>query len=145
MSKKVYTLELTAEELDECSFFVPASKGEAMADKLKPLREQARRDRKADELRLPWRVRREDCQNFKTWTVMDGRENLGWGTAGQYTQAQVKLMSAAPELLEAVQAMAAAGVVDRGDRRWIYYDGIGHDIGTLVSRALRKVETGVPE
>lgn len=135
MSKpRVYRLELTAEELET---YVVKGNHSHVYSRAKEALQQARADREADELRLPWKVYRTDCRDYKTWTVSDGKDNLGWGHAGQYTEAQVKLMSAAPELLEAVQAVV----------RWLPDMNIDYDtaVQPLIERALRKVDSGIPE
>lgn len=145
--KKMYTLQvpLSADDLLDDHSRLDRLRGYGgpvgeIVLHLMELQRQAKADREADDLRLPWRVRRTVHESHKTWTVMDGEENLGWGTIGQYTEAQVKLMSAAPELLEAVQAM----------RDWAingFAKGTNWDtrVEPIVQRALRKVSTGVPE
>jgi hypothetical protein len=125
MSKKVYTLELTAEELAN---WRDRAGGCSILKKVQDVADQARVDREADELRLPWKYDSRSGDNCLL--------SPGWYSRFPSKSAAC-LASAAPELLEAVQA--AKKYIDyRGD--WDL------DIACdKINRALRKVETGVPE
>lgn len=130
MKPKTYTLELTAEEL--CGWRDRAG-GCDVLRKVQELANRAKTEREADELRLPWTAE------------LDG---VGWAlrragaTVGYHTDCEraAKLASAAPELLEAVQAAK-----EYLDRRIVVEGTTYWNILRLCERALRKVETGVPE
>lgn len=143
MSKKVYTLELTAEELEGFSFCwtytgdAPKERIAATSTKLEQLRKQAKADREADEMRLPWKA--------------VGGANGVWDCIADdfpsrikspyvRTERAAKLMSAAPELLEAVRACKAHWDCSAADD-----ERLGYVAQAAIDRALRKVETGVPE
>lgn len=135
MSNKTYTLELTAEELENIDwvrgrkFSTPE-----IACKLYDLQQQARQDRAADELRLPWRVGQCDNHYFVLGPV---------SPEGNRSERAAKLMSAAPELLEAVQAwMHRYHELDCTSVEW---DLAGQKAVKLSERALDKVRTGIPE
>lgn len=132
---KIYTLELTAEELEFTRKLVHNSP--ALSDRLADLYSQAKADREADELRLPWRAERYTTgNNGDDWEpVRRGYNLLDVG----HSERAAKLMSAAPELLEAVQGM---------ERRFKLHHNSQRDdekLLSLIDRALRKVETGIPE
>ena len=138
MSEKRYTLELTAEELLPYAGKRPDS---WLAEKLVKLAEQATADREAAELRLPWRA--VDMVNEYGDRALKPAPDATWavlvlGNAMYRTERQAKLMSAAPELLEAVKG-AKRHLKDMDD-----YSQTGW-LTTLIERALRKVETGTPE
>lgn len=143
MFKKTYTLELTAEELEQQKI----STMSPVDQKLSALRAQARADQAAADLRLPWRA---VCcgewldgagQLRSSWMVHHNNGSSPW--SGLASKQSALLMSAAPELLEAV----------KGVRRWV---NEMVEVGTmqeaefrlqvkpLIERALRKVETGCP-
>lgn len=140
MSERKYTLELTADELVKLSKCYPHDYIVGLGFKLSQLRAQADEDREADDIGLPWYTN-------------ESRTDLGWwklyrtgtagpvGPSGVMSERAAKLMSAAPELLEAVEA-------------WKAWDETGFDdlnaerlaaARAAVARALRKVATGVPE
>lgn len=130
MSKKTYTLELTAEELRRLDERGYAATCGAIADKLEKLRDQAKADREQDELRLPWRA--QECQAGMWLCVpVDGGEL-------PLSERATKLRAAAGELLSAV--MAARDYYNAGSRLVAW-----KDVDALIERALRKVSTGVPE
>lgn len=135
MSKKTYTLELTAEELE--SHYTTASMAPSAIDrKVAVLVKQARLDREADELRLPWRVTKSESST-DTWMLWRP-DGAGYSIASR-DEKFLKLVSAAPELLEAVKAMERyLGPED-------YSGPYTRDVEALIERALRKVETGTPE
>lgn len=128
---KTYTLELTAEELEKLKVADGASG--SLALKVCDLRIRAAADREQDDLRLLWKASHDHHE--RVWWV---EPKLISGDSRDYsTAAMAKLMSAAPELLEAVKA------VDEYHRnisatRW-------EPIRPLIERALRKVESGIPE
>lgn len=126
---KTYTLELTAEEVMGLNRDRLGLSDNSTWAKLAPLVEQARADREADELRLPWRAIGAVCHSN------DGRTD-GPGTYCGYAASEpaAKLMSAAPELLEAVRAWMRT-----------YPKATLGNCVALSDRALRKVETGIPE
>lgn len=146
MSDRKYVLELTAEELEYLAPAAPPGAEHAVAQaadkKLRSARERARADRDADDLHLPWHVQRIENTPY--------RPIFRFWMGEQYTEfrseRQAKLMSAAPELLEAVQAaneymtgrsghgcMCRCAVID------------GHTAACPIVRALHKVESGVTE
>ncbi len=131
---KTYTLELTAEEAMNWDAMEGYKKVSA---KLAALEKQARLDRAQDDLRLPWSA--------------DSKQRVRMSDPCGYLHTQcpsdrvAKLMSAAPELLEAVQAMKEMGFSQGQNGEWVWAKGKSYHIGKLVDRALRKVETGVPE
>lgn len=135
--KKTYTLELTAEELEHVRPFLTGKYNkyeEAYVAKVQALQEQAKSDREQSDLRLPWCADKGDMRAH--WTVRDAHgSNAQWRC-----EAAAKLMSAAPELLEAVKALygLTKWSIEAPDNR------VG-DACALARRALRKVETGVPE
>lgn len=154
MSKKTYTLELTAEELerwDRCG----------MPDWFKrvdDLKLKARADREADELRLPWRARLHADTRCSGWLVEYTQASHGgvypetWWCSGREAmaapgEAVAKLASAAPELLEAVTAVKEFWVWARTDNRLSgeAWQWVRDTVNPAVCRALRKVETGEPE
>lgn len=128
---KTYTLELTAEEVEylHLAGTVPEGAPREVLAKVRALRDQAFADREANELRLPWGAKKIDG----LWTVV-GSVSVDWAISAR----AARLMSAAPELLEAVQALK----VWRDDSE-------GFDLPSplldCIRRALRKVETGTPE
>jgi hypothetical protein len=76
MTEKRYTLELTANELENCSVFMPVEPGARveLADRLNALRKQARADREADDLGLPWRAEAGcDCGDQETSARIEAR------------------------------------------------------------------------
>lgn len=126
MSKK-YTLELTAEELEGSAQF-GGYNAHQFDKKLDALRKQARQDRAAAELRLPWRVGQCDNHYFVLGPI---------SPEGNRSERAAKLMSAAPELLEAVNAVKAYHECDTK------FDW--NQCMKWIDRALRKVSTGIPE
>jgi hypothetical protein len=135
MSERVYTLELTADELESYLHGTERKGREAVYGGLKKLYEQACADRERDDLRLPWRIERSCSLPDAAFE----RVRFGDGLAvSAPSERAAKLMSAAPELLEAVQAV----------KRWIAAGQMLRQLHSLVEvldRALRKVETGIPE
>jgi hypothetical protein len=132
---KKYTLELTATEVWALSGTRLAGSGELreVRGKLAALDRQAVADRDAGELRLPWTAVR----------LSDSRWDVTGGGPDHYvvqSERAAKLMSAAPELLEAVKYISAIASRD-SQGFWSLPPGLL----SLVERALRKVETGVPE
>jgi hypothetical protein len=147
MSAKTYTLELTAEELDGLGFTYcyvgdePPPAIEDVGKRLDALRAEAKADRERDELRLPWRMSSShpyyaqfSASQSNSMCVGCCKDATEDGRSAQERRA--KLASAAPELLEAVQATKAW----MADPQSAFYKAVG----PLVDRALRKVETGVP-
>lgn len=135
MTKK-YTLELTAEEA--ASMMQPGQPGvpSSVFYKLEALAKQAKADREADELRLPWRV---DSLADRHGIAFEAPE---YGSLCRLLHPNIslraaKLMSAAPELIEAVEACKEQIERDPGFRAPV--------VVQLIERALRKVETGTPE
>jgi hypothetical protein len=125
VSEKRYTLELTERELGDCI---------VINNRIERLRAQAKADRERDDLELPWKA----VQHAeRRWGVRSSGKDY-W--MPQPTERQAKLMSAAPELLEAVKCFA-------GWYRAAFKSSMdGNDeVERLIDRALRKVETGVPE
>lgn len=141
MSKKTYTLELTAEELLEEG----KPWGAHALQKLVVLANQAKADREADELRLPWHT---EWVNRHSGTMAVYAPSNGGITPLSMTlpERAAKLMSAAPELLEAVKAANGHMTGPRG-RGCVCRCPVtdGHADGCPIARALRKVETGIPE
>lgn len=139
---KTYTLELTAEELeafDDARFGEDWNQGDkaTLVRKISAARSQARAAREADELRLPWRavgtpdnLLNDECRNSRRHFRVTNRE----GDLNLFTERAAKLMSAAPELLEAVRAWMRT-----------YPKATLGNCVALSDRALRKVETGIPE
>lgn len=138
---RTYTLELTAEELAALGAVggldnkASGDAKDAINGRLYALVAQAKADREADELRLPWRAAR---NGPSAWGVYVSESN-GFVPAPT-TERAAKLRSAAPELLEAVKAVFAyrhpPGA--KGDP-WY------REVAPLIERALRKVDTGLPE
>jgi hypothetical protein len=126
---KKYTLELTADELEKMhAVAVPPAVGVKLLD----LATEARADREADELRLPWVVGESTGLKGRGLAVFGGR--LEERLTDTLTPAQAKLMAAAPELLEAVKAITQVGAS-------VWTLTVAQE---LARRALRKVETGIP-
>ena len=130
MTKK-YTLELTEEEL---SYYEGSDSAAITVDRrLREMAKQAKADRERNTMRLPWSA----GPDGRGWAV----RFAGYTTGLPHNEYVAKLMSAAPELLEAVSAFNS----------WRHklpantYDSEWKDVHTLIVRALRKVETGVPE
>lgn len=129
---RTYTLELTAEDLENVDwvrgrkFSTPT-----LASKLAELAERARADREADDLRLPWRFEALPRGPHVCWSPVGG--------AAVRSTEMAKLMSAAPELLKAVKRLASFGAGAAMDTIW------HQEVRPLIERALRKVETGIPE
>lgn len=145
MSDKKYVLELSAEELESLDKYRKLSGTVLTATKeqldkvdgrVSALIAQAKADRADDELRLPWRAKRTMHSDGPAWWVEPWSMN-GW------SEGAARLASAAPELLEAVKAveryMSLNGPEFALRGRW------HHEIVPLLERAMRKVETGVPE
>ncbi len=136
MSKpKTYTLELTAEELEDPQWDWVRGRPtfRDSVTRLQDLREQARADRERDAMELPWSAQHPGG----AWEFVTGSRFRFWHAS----ERMVKLMSAAPELLEAVQA--AKDLIDSWERgAKICYHA---RLVSTTQRALRKVETGVPE
>lgn len=128
---KTYTLELTADELADMDYGFAGPK--AICDKVEALAAKARLDREQSDLRLPWRAHQRHICHDRAWSVLDSE----YGNPA--TEAAVKLQSAAPELLEAVKAMQRCWANDDGSNEYVEV------VVPLIKRALRKVETGVPE
>jgi len=127
---KTYTLEIPADELEEWRTAGPRRCD--LLRRLDTLATQAKADREADDLRLPWRAQ---CAPGICWMVKD---SCGRAFDLENSERAAKLMSAAPELLEAVRAanrwrqgMPAGGTWER-------------NVQPLIDRAIRKVETGIP-
>jgi hypothetical protein len=142
--KKTYTLELTAEELAEVDwgYFLPGpsltTALRPLVSKVKELAAQAKADREADELRLPWKAVASCSITSLPLTCLQLSTGVVMGTP---TEPIAKLMSAAPELLKAVKAF----------NEWRHrlpentYDDSWRAVHRHIVRALRKVETGIPE
>jgi hypothetical protein len=130
---KVYTLTLTAEELEDRRWeSLRGSSLSRVAIQVAEQAEQARADRERDDMRLPWSAE-ESVPGIGSWCVQMTGHRAYFGS-----DRAAKLASAAPELLEAVQAVKQA------------FDMLGQCerfpmAARLIERALRKVETGVPE
>lgn len=132
---RTYTLELTAEELLTCARGIGIREG-LVREKVMPLIEQAKADREADELRLPWRA--EDLYNGAA-IVKFGN---GFFSTDIYGRRAANLMSAAPELFEAVKAFDRLVTRQWHKPDWATYE---REVVPLIDRALRKVESGQPE
>lgn len=141
MSAKTYTLEVTAEELAALGAVggldneASREAKNAITERLYGLVEKTKAERERDQLRLPWKVPEVTAQQHGAVLNADGVCVSFCGT----TRAR-RLASAAPELLEAVQAA----------REWMRQPGRStrprtSDVEALIERALRKVETGIPE
>jgi hypothetical protein len=131
---KTYHLELTAEEVEAWANRV----GNKMpiAVKLDALAEQARADRERDELRLPWRV----CEQMGDhYVVFSG--DADYRPAYPKSAQVANLMSAAPELLEALKAVMQWADDTDADCQPSWSE----DVRPYINRALKKVRTGVPE
>lgn len=135
---KTYTLELTAEELAQVKVAIeptamPSSRvTPPLERKLQAAWEATRADREADELRLPWRI---------TETVDPGWAVVGAGSCCRpKSERAAKLMSAAPELRDfaAYWYSYCSPQVPTPNNR-------GEELEKLHRRAMRKMETGVPE
>jgi hypothetical protein len=127
---KTYTLELTAEELDQLDVS-SLQRLDSACTRILKLREQARSDRQGGDLRLPWSAK-QDADGV--WWVHDSlpEDDIDW------TAEMCKLMAAAPELLDAVKYFKR--VAER-DGFWSLPPGLM----SVVDRALRKVKSGIPE
>lgn len=136
---KTYTLELTAEELGVVATS-DSNVGHVLRPKLFALREQARADREADDLRLPWRAAESPGSTHERTFWYLHRHPRGEIPT---TERVSKLMSAAPELLEAVKAADSWGAEQTAGTAW--WTRWCKQVRPLIERALRKVETGVPE
>lgn len=132
--KKTYTLELTAEELDE--HLVKGYTLSAIDRRLDELKMQAKSDREQADLRLPWGVKTNGTRFYVQGS------NAAECNICVASEAAAKLMSAAPELLEAVRAWMKRYEDLSGEVPW---DPEAYHCVGLSTRALRKVETGVPE
>lgn len=136
MSKKRYVLELTGKELQNVDW-VRGTKFATpeIAIKLYDLAKQAKADADHEDLRLPWRA--ELCRD--EWYVRNADNT-------QPSIRAFRLMSAAPELFEAVQAMRGYMGSDYQDwPRFPEAHGLREGMMHLVERALRKAATGVAE
>jgi hypothetical protein len=138
MSKKTYTLELTAEELEKFGMSA-APKWDWFFERIGELQKKAARDREADELRLPWRMydgtspdSRPACADYKCPSC-------------QGTPAMRRLVLAAPELLEAVQAIPRTVHAARTAEYPAKCLDALRTLEAAAYRALRKVSTGLPE
>jgi hypothetical protein len=143
VSTRKYTLELTAEELRS---WEEAEGGDSLDLKLIALAKQAKADRERDDLRLPWQAV-EDIDGGYPWRVVPDRSHKVAVERGHLNERQAKLMSAAPELLEAVQALQVWAASKGLPALFETTAGVAFDkdVMRLVRAALRKVETGVPE
>ena len=137
---KTYTLDLTAEELE---ILATRADGHTVPDeKVRKLHAKARADRERNDLRLPWRAKLAsaigdyNAPTRATWVVVDEPQR-GGGQIIYRTEAAARLMSAAPELLEAVQLVKEQWLRDPAGKAPV--------VATAIERALRKVETGEPE
>lgn len=145
MSERKYTLELTEDELGAI-VLARAADGSAnhppshtLSDKLYAAKAKAKADREADELRLPWRIERVDS-GIAPYVRMVFGAGSGSERVAIYAPEQViRLMSAAPELLEAAKTAREAFHCDKPDCACCV------DAVDAIDRALRKVESGVPE
>lgn len=141
---KTYILELTAQELDGLTFmrtFKDNLPEDTISPKLKQAQKEAKADREAAELWLPWRAH----PSHGDWWGVSASSVLG-NISLPKTERAAKLAAAAPELLEAVKAaeqwrqtFESTSVNSSHHVRW------ARDTQPLIDRALRKVETGDPE
>ncbi len=137
---KTYTLELTSEEVDRIEEKGLDKSDVELRQKISAIRTAARLDRERDDLRLPWRAI-DNGSGGVPWAVR--RCGDGENCYTMLNGPAAKLMSAAPELLEAVQAvrrwakMVEGGTILEAEYRL--------QCKPLLERALRKVETGTPE
>lgn len=129
-----YVLELSAEEAEVlCLQGVAATPaGATVVGKLRAMRDRVAADREEDDLRLPWRIW-QNAAGF--WYAND---NTG---STPISKRAAMLRSAAPELLDALKAAAEwpslAGRWSRSE--W------DQRVQPSIDRALRKVDTGIPE
>ena len=130
--ERKYVLELTAEELKSYLHGTERTGREAVYSGLKKLYEQAVADREADELRLPWSA--VECNTKGKWLVLDCE-----AMQGRVSERAAKIRAAGHDLLEAVQAVKSFMTGCGGSEKW------ERTITPLIQRALKKVETGVPE
>ncbi len=139
MGEKTYTLELTADEARVLCLHgvVPPGHGVSALEKVRALRDEVEADRKADELRLPWRVSIGSCGNPEFFM---GEKFERWSMPERLPA--MRLMSAAPELLELARMVERVGLgfVIEGRQ-----SAAKTEVMRLCRRALRKVETGIPE
>lgn len=129
---KTYTIEVTADELDEWWRNESGDSDSSLDGRLSKLAEQVRVDR-GDDVRFPWKA----YNDHGTWRL---GQNGGWPG----TKRAACLASAAPELLEAVKAVESwwSDVTEKTGTYWTTYM---YRCEPLIKRALAKVETGVPE
>ncbi len=139
---KTYTLELTAEDLKDLPGTNLTAWG-AIYRKLQGVAERAAADREQAELRLPWRAHNDGlaANDPRSWLVSNAGHDVTWRT-----ERAAKLMSAAPELLEAVKLVNEFFTGKHGRGCVCGCPVIdGHTGDCLIGRALRKVATGIPE
>ncbi len=141
MREKTYSMELTAEEVDALGKLYPHISA-TIGQRVFALEEAVRADREAADLRLPWSAvqDRSACDGRRTSRVLTYGAEVTW-----YTPAAAKLMSAAPELLEAVKAVRTWILNARHENGGTQPNQFGSGHLPAIERALRKVETGVPE
>lgn len=134
MAGKKYTLELTADELADVYLM---GRGASYADRVRKLVDAAQADREDQELKLPWRWGGENGYAPQHVYFSGVRSNGGDFPAVAPSGRAARLMAAAPELLEAVKAAKRLLATGNGAH--------APEATRLIERALRKVETGVPE
>lgn len=115
---------------------------EVIDAKLDALWASTRADREGDDLRLPWTVT--DFGEHRGGKLgIRGKD--GFAVVSYASDRAAKLMSAAPELLDACKLIPALVHAARTENVATRLEALCVELERIAYRALRKVESGVPE